>query len=657
MDRYIRIYKESDFDFQYKLDSAHINTPFKFIFFTTDINESSYECSFDGEQYIRCTKVDDESIVFHIDGGVFECGNLRIRKEYFIDSSSFEDGICNSVDIEKTNIYIIEEGSNANSVVYCGSTLPNFDAMLIEQNVERAMVILNEKSDEIQEQMSYVILVKDEMEDLLDDATQWENRIENIENTYATQSYVQNKIDAIDFSPYPTFTDISSMGYITTIPDEYITQEELSANGYLTQHQSLANYPTFADINNMGYATKSYVQNKIDAIPQPDLSPYATKSYVANYVATYAPQPDLSNYPTYSYTNKNYVSYSYLADTVDDIVAGTVDLSNYVKKQELSAAGYITSIPSEYITQEELSANAYLTQHQSLDDYATKSYVVDYVATYAPEPDLSNYATKSYVVDYVATYAPEPDLSAYVTKDDLSGAGYLTSVPSEYITQEELSANAYLTQHQSLVDYVTKDDLSGAGYLTSVPSEYITQAELSANSYLTQHQSLADYVTKNDLSNAGYLTAVPSEYITQAELSANSYLTQHQDISGKVDRSELSDYVSKTELVNQSYATQTYVTSALNDYYTKTETNNLVSDSISTLESDIKSYTATNYPTYTYTKNNYPTYTYTRANYPTYTYMNNTLDNRFSLLVWQGTIDQYNALPDHTTYYLYLISQ
>ena len=595
MDRYIRIYKESDFDFQYKLDSAHLSTPFKFIFFTTDINESSYECSFDGEQYIRCTKVDDESIVFHIDGGVFECGNLRIRKEYFIDSSSFEDGICNSVDIEKTNIYIIEQGSNANSVVYCGSTLPNFDAMLIEQNVERAILILNQKSDEVDQEMSYVILVKDEMEDLLDDATQWENRIENIENTYATQSYVQNKIDAIDFSPYPTFTDISNMGYLTSIPCEYITQEELSSNGYLTQHQSLSNYPTFDDVSNMGYATQTYVQNKIDAIPQPDLSPYATKSYVADYVATYAPQPDLSNYPTYSYTNKNYVSYSYLADTVDDIVAGTVDLSNYVKKQELSAAGYITSIPSEYITQEELSANAYLTQHQSLDDYATKSYVAD----------------------YVATYAPEPDLSAYVTKDDLSGAGYLTSVPSEYITQEELSANAYLTQHQSL----------------------------------------ADYVTKNDLSNAGYLTAVPSEYITQAELSANSYLTQHQDISGKVDRSELSDYVSKTELVNQSYATQTYVTSTLNDYYTKTETNNLVSGSISTLESDIKSYTATNYPTYTYTKNNYPTYTYTRANYPTYTYMNNTLDNRFSLLVWQGTYAQYNALPDHTTYYLYLISQ
>ena len=37
--------------------------------------------------------------------------------------------------------------------------------------------------------------------------------------------------------------------------------------------------------------------------------------------------------------------------------------------------GYLTSIPSEYITETELNNKGYLTEHQSLDDYATKNYV------------------------------------------------------------------------------------------------------------------------------------------------------------------------------------------------------------------------------------------------------------------------------------------
>jgi hypothetical protein len=36
---------------------------------------------------------------------------------------------------------------------------------------------------------------------------------------------------------------------------------------------------------------------------------------------------------------------------------------------------YLTAIPSEYITESELAAKGYLTQHQSLENYATKEYV------------------------------------------------------------------------------------------------------------------------------------------------------------------------------------------------------------------------------------------------------------------------------------------
>lgn len=49
--------------------------------------------------------------------------------------------------------------------------------------------------------------------------------------------------------------------YLKSIPDEYITETELTAKGYITEHQSLD-----------GLATETYVDNKIAAIPTPDVS-------------------------------------------------------------------------------------------------------------------------------------------------------------------------------------------------------------------------------------------------------------------------------------------------------------------------------------------------------------------------------------------------
>ena len=169
----------------------------------------------------------------------------------------------------------------------------------------------------------------------------------------------------------------------------------------------------------------------------------------------------------------------------------------------------MTSIPSEYITQDELSSNGYLTSHQDLSAYATKAYVIEQINA-IPGVDLSSYATKAYVAEYVATNAPQPDLGSYVTKNELSAAGYITSIPSEYITQDELSANGYLTSHQDLSSYATK--------------AYVIE-QINA----IPEVDLSSYVTKNELSNAGYITSIPSEYITQDELSANGYLTSHQD--------------------------------------------------------------------------------------------------------------------------------
>ena len=106
-----------------------------------------------------------------------------------------------------------------------------------------------------------------------------------------------------------------------------------------------------------------------------------------------------------------------------------VDMSNYATKDELNAkadikdiptktsqltndSNFLTSIPSEYITETELNNKGYLTEHQSLDNYATKE-------------ELNNKAN----INDIPTKLSE------LQNDN----GYITTIPSEYVTDDELN--------------------------------------------------------------------------------------------------------------------------------------------------------------------------------------------------------------------------
>ena len=81
---------------------------------------------------------------------------------------------------------------------------------------------------------------------------------------------------------------------------------------------------------------------------------------------------------------------------INDIPIKVSDLQN--------DSNFLTSIPSEYVTEAELNNKGYLTQHQSLDNYATKSYVSSEIANAqlsGGEVDLSGYATKDELKDAI----------------------------------------------------------------------------------------------------------------------------------------------------------------------------------------------------------------------------------------------------------------
>ena len=114
--------------------------------------------------------------------------------------------------------------------------------------------------------------------------------------------------------------------YLTSIPEEYVTETELNAKGYLTEHQSLDGYAKTSDIPDVsgfalkseieGLATETYVNEKIAAIPEVDLTGYALKS-------------EIPTVPTKTSDLTNDSGFITSADVPE------VDLSNYALKTEI----------------------------------------------------------------------------------------------------------------------------------------------------------------------------------------------------------------------------------------------------------------------------------------------------------------------------------
>lgn len=279
--------------------------------------------------------------------------------------------------------------------------------------------------------------------------------------SYATKTYVDNAIADIDFpegtdlSAYAKKTDVptkvsqlsNDKNYLTEIPSEYVTDSELRAKNYLTEHQSLA-----------AYATKTYVDNTI-AENQPNLSKYALKTEIPS-TADFAAKKDVQT---------NSAAIAALDTRVDALEAGgsggsggDIDLSDYAKKKDVQTnsaaiaavsgrvetiekAGYITSIPSEYVTDTELIAKGYVTQTAANNNYFNKqdgeecqaAIAAIQEAGYVSSDDLNNLdfrvgtleesrATVEYVDTKIAEAqlgggeGGEIDLSIFVTVDSLN---------------------------------------------------------------------------------------------------------------------------------------------------------------------------------------------------------------------------------------------
>lgn len=129
--------------------------------------------------------------------------------------------------------------------------------------------------------------------------------------------------------PSKTSDLVNDSGFLTQIPSEYVTETELEAKGYLTEHQSLAEYAKkselfskdYNDLTNKptipsveGLASTQYVDEKVAAIVVPSLEGYATEQWVEG-----------KGYLTRHQSLADYSTTTQVQSMIDTAIAGITD--------------------------------------------------------------------------------------------------------------------------------------------------------------------------------------------------------------------------------------------------------------------------------------------------------------------------------------------
>lgn len=308
---------------------------------------------------------------------------------------------------------------------------------------------------------------------------------------------------------------------------------------------------------------------------------------------------DMSNFYTKSEVDLKLTDY-YTKSEVDTIIENLPDNSNCVKYSDLNDYGYISASDlnsMSYMTKYEVNSMGYVTQ-QNLSN-------MGYIRMFEAVPVIGAEVTRQIdekhiiteedldqsVASYIQTKIEEGDLVTRTEVNNvveeevtyqLSNIDFVTEQNMEeyvesYINSKDLVNSTQLAN--TLEWYVTDAELQNAGYITTenVRHNYYNKPETEANftsyAYLeerlagfTPTPDLSAYVTKTDLSNQSYVKSADlpnfNTFVLKNELSAQSYIKS----------SDLNNYVSKTELENCAYVTKNALEG---NYYSKTDINSM----------------------------------------------------------------------------------
>ena len=425
-------------------------------------------------------------------------------------------------------------------------------------------------------------------------AGETEAREQAITNLTAT---VQGKLDTATYnSEKATFETKENAAatyqpkgsYLTSIPEEYVTDTELNEKnyatqdwvteqGYLTEHQDISGLATKEELNGKQNTLVSGTNIKtinsqsllgegnieitvqgggITDAPN-DGKLYGRKSEQWTEVVI----PDTSNLATKSELGAKLDTATYNEEKATFALKTEIpNTSNLATKQELTeglAGKANTSDLSNYLT----TANAQST-------YATKGELGAKLDVETYNSEKATFALKSEL----------PDTSDFITKatadETYQPKGeYLTAVPEEYVTDEELNGKGYATTAQlngkqdtlvsgTNIKTINGNTILGEGNIQIEGGGGITDAPSDDKTYGRKNGAWSE-ITAPDLTNYALKSEVPKQYVINFTGTNNGFSirqTGDSDTLGGLTFGEGFTVVNSRNTPNVSIDTETIAT-------------------------------------------------------------------------------------------------
>lgn len=319
---------------------------------------------------------------------------------------------------------------------------------------------------------------------------------------YATKQDVSEaiaNIPKVSLTGYATESWVNDQGFLTAIPEEFVTSEELANEGFIKEHQSLEDYVKSEDISD--FITIADVEAK----------QYATEHYVDEAITKQVPVDELAK-------KEEIVE---VKTKLEAEVLPTIKNTIIPKVEELAETA---------ATQKWVEEQGYLTEHQNLSDYAKKTEL--FSRSYkdlrdTPEiPSINGLASEEYVDSVIAGIDyPTVDLSNYALKAEVNVKA--NDVP---FTRSKLIANA-------IGNFSAGEDVKG-----------LTVAEILAKLLGLTDGAMPDGIIEEivayaipmySVTSEGILAEIPYSYLkltaeTSTDKPTTSGFYQIVDNSGKV---------------------------------------------------------------------------------------------------------------------------
>ena len=359
----------------------------------------------------------------------------------------------------------------------------------------------------------------------------------------------------LPFIPTKVSQLTNDAGYITEIPDEFITETELDAK-----------------LDEKNYANESFVISKINDAQLSggsdgsgiDLSAYALKDDLADYVTNVA------------LNEKDYANKAYVDNAIENIDMSDVDLSNYVAKENPAITGYLimNRDPDSTATIGNYSvALGYLSNATGVYSYAEGvSTNANGNGSHAEGASTNANGTLSHA-EGASTNAN--GYGSHAEGNSTIASGACQHVQGQFNIEDTEEKYAHIvgngTTNANRKNAHTLDWDGNAWFAGNVKIgtdneelATINYVDNAINNIDISESDLSNYATKADLNNKADSTHTHEEYALKTEIPTDisafnndtGYLTEHQSLDGLATKEDLN---SKADSIHthEEYALKT----------------------------------------------------------------------------------------------------